>query len=118
MAIGDVTEKTLISTQLSSTAASHSYANTSASYRTVVSQIVITGQNAGTTKRLVTIYKGGTAVANERFNIDIDPTANDGSRTVVIETPFVLTGTETIYAKVDAGTDVNIEISGTEEQIA
>lgn len=118
MAIGDRVPKTLLSTALTTTAASQSYANAGASYRTQVSQIVITGQNAGTTKRLVTIYKGGTAAANERFNIDIDPTGTDGSRTVVIETPFVLTGTETIYAKVDAGTDVNIEVTGVEEQLA
>lgn len=118
MAVYDVAETELISEALSTTATSHSFANASSSYRTTVTSIVITGQNAGTTKRLVTIYKGGTAVANERFNIDIDPTGNDGSRTVVIEVPFVLTGTQTIYAKQDAGTDINIEVSGIVEQIA
>jgi hypothetical protein len=118
MAVGDVIEKTLISKSLSATASDSSYANTSSSYRTVVTSIIITGQVAASTKREITIYKGGTAAANERINVDIDPTGNDGSKTVTIDTPFVLTGTETIYAKQDTGTDVNIEVSGTYEQIA
>ncbi len=110
--------KTLMSKSLTATATDSSYANQSASYRTVVSSIIITGQVAATTKRKVTIYKGGTAAANERINVDIDPTGATGSKTVTIDNPFILTGTETIYAKQDTGTDCNIEISGTEEQIA
>lgn len=118
MAIGDVIEKTLMSKSLTSTAANSTYANTSASYRTVVTSIIITGQVAATTKRKVTIYKGGTTAAYERINVDIDPTGADGSKTVIIDTPFVLINTEAIYAIQDAGTDINIEISGTYEQIA
>jgi hypothetical protein len=118
MAVGDVIEKTLISKQLTTTASDSTYANTSASYRTQVTSIIITGQSTATTKRIVTIYKGGSAVANEKFVIDIDPTGNDGARVVTIELPFVLTGTEAIFAKQDVGTDVNIEVSGIVEQIA
>lgn len=118
MAIGDCVETSLISAELTTTAGDTTFANASSSYRTTVTSIIITGQKAGTTKRLVTIYKGGTTDLYERFNIDIDPSGNDGSRTVIIEVPFVLTGTQAIYAKQDTGTDVNIEISGIVEQIA
>ena len=118
MAVGDLIEKTLISKALTTTAGDSTYANTSSSYRTVVTSIIITGQDGATTKRTVTIYKGGTTSAYEKFNIDIDPTGYDGAKTVTINTPFVLVNTEAIYAKQDTGTDCNIEISGTYEQIA
>ena len=118
MAIGDVIEKTFLSKSLTATASDSTYANTSSSYRTVVTSIIITGQSAGTTIRKVTVYKGGSASANERFNIDIDPTGVSGAKTVTIDSPFVLVGTEAIFAKQDVGTDINIEMSGTEEQIA
>lgn len=110
-----LTPKTFISKQLTATASDSTYANPSVSYRTIVTSIIITGQVAATTKRKVTIYKGGTAAANERINVDIDPTGNNGSKTVTIDTPIVLTGTEAIYVKQDTGTDCNVEICGTEE---
>lgn len=118
MAIGDRVPTELISGQLTTTAGDTTFANAGASYRTEVTSIAITGQVAATTLREITIYKGGTAVANERYNIDIDPTGTLAGKTVVIQNPFVLTGTQAIYVKQDTGTDVNVEVSGIVEQIA
>lgn len=109
--------KTLVSKALTTVASATSYTNVSSSYRTIVTSVILTGQSGTTTSRKVTIYKGGTASGNERINIDIDPSGAVYPKTVTIDTPIVLTGTEAIYVKQDAGADVNIEVSGTEENI-
>lgn len=118
MAVGDRTPLTLISKQLTVTAGDSTYANPSSSYRTEVTSIVITGQSAGTTERLVTIYKGGSAAANERLNIDIDPTGVNNPRTVTIQAPFTLVNTEAIFIKQDVGADINVEVSSVQEQLS
>ena len=118
MAIGERVPTTFLSKALTTTASESSYQNTSSSYRTQVTSIIITAQNSGTTLRTVTIYKGGTSDSNERFNIDIDPNGTQAPRTVTIDNPFVLVDSEAIYVKQNTGTDVNIEVSGVVEQIA
>lgn len=117
MASGDRIPTTLISTELTTTASSHTYANASSSFRTQVTSIIITTQSAGTTNRTVTIYKGGTSASNERLNIDVDPDGSSFPKSIVIDIPFVLTNTEAIYVKQDVGSDINIEISGIVEEI-
>jgi hypothetical protein len=109
--------KTLISKALTTVASATSYTNQSSGYRTIVTSVILTGQSGTTTSRKVTLYKNGTSAGNERINIDIDPTGIVYPKTVTIDTPIVLTTTDAIYAKQDAGSDVNIEISGTEEDI-
>jgi hypothetical protein len=109
--------KTLISKALTTVASATSYTNVSSSYRTIVTSVILTGQSAGTVTRKVTLYKGGTSAGDERINIDIDPTGVVYPKTVTIDTPMVLTSTQAIYVKQDAGADINIEVSGTEEDI-
>jgi len=118
MALGDRIPTALISKELTVTAGDSTYANAGASYRTQVTKIVVTGQDGTSTGRTVTVYKGGTTSAYEKFNIDIDPTGTSGAKVVTIDCAIILTGTETIYAKQDVGTDCNIEVSGIVEQIA
>lgn len=116
MAIGDVTNKQLISQSLNTTANSCSYSNPATTCTSVLTNIIVSSISTGTVSRLVTIYKDGTASANERMNINIDPTGILYPKLAVIDTNIVLTGTQSIYAKVDAGTDINLEISGIQEQ--
>jgi len=118
MAVNDRTPKTLISKALSATAGDSTYANTSTSYRTEITSIIITAQNGNSTERTITIYKGGSSAGNEKFNIDVDPTGVNNPKTVVIQAPFILTSTEAIFIKQDTGTDVNVEVSGVEEQLS
>ena len=61
----------------------------------------------------ITLYKNGTATTNEIAN-SITLPANGST---IIDTKLVLTGTQTIGAKQDTGTDVNIAIYGIVEQI-
>ncbi len=109
--------KTLISKALTTVASATSYTNTSSGYRTIVTSVILTGQSTATATRKVTIYKGGTTTADERINIDIDPTGAIYPKTVTVDTPIVLTATQAIYVKQDSGADINIEVSGTEEDI-
>lgn len=118
MAIGTRTATKLVRKNLTATATDTSFSNAGASYRTEVTKIVLTGQSGNTTLRNVTIYIGGTTGANELINVDIDPSGNNSDKSIIIEFAEVLTGTETIYAKQDAGTDINISICGIVQQIA
>lgn len=111
MAVGDRTPTELCLTTLSATATAV-FTNASASYRTQATQIFLA--NTGATQRTITLYKNGTATANVIANSIVIPA--NGS--VVLDSKIVLTGTQTIGAKQDTGTDVNIAIYGVVEQIA
>lgn len=117
MAVGDIT---LVEVQkaLDSTPANTSLANTSASYTTVITSIILAG-TSGSTKRTVTIHKNGTATGNIIMTIDIDPSGATAPKTVVLDSQsIILTGTNAIYVQQDTGTDVNVLISAVKEQVA
>lgn len=110
MAVGDRIPTELCLTALSATATAV-FTNASASYRTQATQIYLA--NTGSTQRIISLYKNGTSTTNIIANSIIIPA--NGS--VIIDTKIVLTGTQTIGAKQDTGTDVNIAIYGVVEQV-
>ena len=112
MAIGDRTPTELTPPTALSTIATAVFTNTSASYRTQATQIFLC--NTGASQRIVTLYKNGVTVAEQIAN-SITLPANTST---IIDTKLVLTGTQTIGAKQDVGTDVNVAIYGVIEQIA
>jgi hypothetical protein len=111
MAIGDVTPAELCLTALSAAAATL-FTNAGASYRIQASQIFLA--NTGTSERKVTLYKNGTATANIIASSIVIPAGGS----VIIDTKIILTGTQTLAAKQDTGTDVNMAVYGIIEQIA
>lgn len=115
MAVGDRTPTELIVPAALSNAISTQLTNQGASFRTQMTQIVL--NVTGATKRIVSLYKNGTAAANNIMNIVLDPTTN-GSATAIIEVPLVFTGAQTLSAKQDVGADVTISAYGIVEQIA
>jgi len=110
MTIGDRIPTELCLTTLSATVTTI-YTNTSASYRTQATEIFLC--NTGSSQRVITLYKNGTAITNQILN-SITLPANTST---IIDTRLVCTGTQTISAKQDTGTDVNIAIYGIVEQI-
>lgn len=112
MAIGDrIPKELIVPTALSSTATTR-FTNQSASYRTQMLQLFLC--NTGASQRIVTLYKNGTAATNQIAN-SITLPANTST---IIDLKLVFTGTQTLAAKQDTGTDVNIAAYGVEEQIA
>ena len=111
MAIGDVTPSEMCLTALSATAATI-FTNAGASYRTQATQIFIA--NTGAAERKVTIYKNGTGTTNIIASSIVIPAGGS----VIIDTKIILTGTQTLAAKQDVGTDVNMAVYGIIEQIA
>ena len=111
MAIGDVTPSELCLAALGITAATV-ITNAGASYRTQATQIFLA--NTGATERKVTLYKNGTATANIIASSIVIPAGGS----VIIDTKLILTGAQTIGAKQDVGTDVNMAVYGIIEQIA
>lgn len=111
MAIGDRIPTELTAPIVLSTTATAVFTNGGASYRTQATQIFLC--NTGASQRIVTLYKNGTAASNQIAN-SITLPANTST---IIDTKLVLTGTQIIAAKQDAGTDVNIAIYGVVEQI-
>lgn len=112
MTIGDrIPTELTVPTALSTTATAV-FTNGGASYRTQATQIFLC--NTGATQRIVTLFKNGTAATNQIANSITLPANNSA----IIDTKLVLTGTQTIGAKQDVGTDVNIAIYGVVEQIA
>lgn len=111
MAIGDVTPTELCLTALSAIATTI-VTNAGASYRTQATQIFIA--NTGATQRTITLYKNGTATGNIIASSIVIPAGGS----VIIDAKIILTGTQTLAAKQDIGTDCNIAIYGIIEQIA
>ncbi|OFV69247.1 hypothetical protein [Acetobacterium wieringae] len=111
MAIGDVTPSELCLAALGITAATV-ITNAGASYRTQATQIFIA--NTGASQRTITLYKNGIATTNIIASSIVIPAGGS----VIIDTKLILTGTQTIGAKQDVGTDCNIAIYGIVEQIA
>lgn len=115
MAVGDITDVELQAT-LTTTNTDTSLLNSSSSYVTIIDSICLTIKSGGTTNRTVTIYKNGSAAANEILNIDLN--AVSSKSLIFTDTRIKLTGTQSLYFKQDSGTDVNILVTGTKEQIA
>lgn len=111
MSVGDRTPKELGQSALTASVATY-FTNTSASYRTQLLQIFLA--NTGASQRVVTLYKNGTGAGNQIAN-SITLPANGSA---IIDTKLVFTGTQTLSAKQDAGTDVSMTLCGIEEQIA
>jgi hypothetical protein len=111
MAIGDVTPSEMCLIALSATATTI-FTNAGASYRTQATQIFIA--NTGSTQRTITLYKNGTATANIIASSIVIPAGGS----IILDTKIILTGTQTLAAKQDVGTDCNIAIYGIIEQIA
>lgn len=112
MAIGDRIPTELKAPAALSATATTVFTNASASYRTQITQIFLC--NTSASQRVVTIYKNGTAATNQIMSSITLP----AGASTVIDVKLVATGTQTIAAKQDAGTDVNIAIYGIVEQIA
>lgn len=118
MAIGDVT---LVELQkaLSATPGDSKITNAGASYQTIISYLTLTFATAATTKRTIKVFKNGVAAANEIMTLEIDPTGNNAPQTVILDSQaIVLTGTQYIAFAQDTGTDINVYVSGIQEQIA
>jgi hypothetical protein len=112
MAIGDRIPTELVAPTALSTTATAVFTNAGTGYRTQATQMFLC--NTGATQRTITLYKNGTATTNEIANSIVIPA--NGS--IILDTKIVLTGTQTLGAKQDVGTDVNIAVYGIVEQIA
>ncbi|QNK54572.1 hypothetical protein [Paenibacillus sp. PAMC21692] len=114
MAIGDRTPTELIAPTALSATATVRYTNT-ASNRTQMTALVLS--NTGSSTRVVTIYKNGTAATNQILS---SITLEAGASVIIdlVGKALVFTGTQTLAAKQDTGTDVNIYATGVVEQIA
>jgi hypothetical protein len=111
MAIGDrIPTEIVAPTPLTATAATY-YTNTSTNR---VQALEIWLCNTGATQRIVALFKNGLVAGNQIAN-SITLPANTATQ---IPSHLVLTGTQTLGAKQDVGTDVNIAIYGIVEQIA
>lgn len=115
MAAGDFTPKKLLQKALDTTTA-NSQITGAVNTRTIITSISAKLQNAGVTKRTVTVYLYGTAAANEQFVFVLDPA---GVRADVITgLDWVLAAGETLSIAQDVGADVNIAVMGVEEALA
>ena len=110
MAIGDRIPKELGQAVLSNVA-STIFANSSASFRTQLTQIFIA--NTGASSRVITLYKNGVAAGNQIAN----SITLDANSSTVLTVQLVFTDTQTFSAKQDAGADVTITCEGVVEQI-
>lgn len=113
--VGDRIPTEIIAPSALSTAATAKFTNTSASFRTQITGIWLC--NTGGNDRIVSLYKNGTASGNLLANAIILP-ANGSLFIDLAGKALVFTGTQTLAAKQDAGTDVNIAAYGVVEQIA
>jgi hypothetical protein len=111
MAIGDrIPTELTPPTALSATAATV-FTNTT-NYRAQLLEIWLS--NTGATQRTITLFKNGLAAANQIGSAIVIPAGGS----TIIQTHLVTTGTQTLGAKQDTGTDVNIAVFGVKEQIA
>lgn len=114
MAIGDrIPTELIVPTVLSDTATTR-FTNPGTTYRTQMPAITLS--NTGSSTRTITIYKNGTATTNQILSsIQLGP----GASTIIdFGAPLIFTGTQTLAAKQDVGTDVNIYSTGVVEQIS
>lgn len=112
MAIGDRIETELLAPTALSATATTVFTNSGASYRTVATTISLA--NTGAATRTVALYKNGTVAANTWLcGIEVP-----AGKSVEIPITKVFTGTQTLAAKQDIGTDVYITMDGVVEQIA
>ncbi|WP_135552119.1 hypothetical protein [Paenibacillus cymbidii] len=114
MAVGDRTPTEIIAPAALSNAATAKYTNSSAN-RTQITGIWLC--NTGATARTVALYKNGTATANMIASA-IELPANGSIFLDLAGKALIFTGTQTLAAKQDTGTDVNIAAYGVVEQIA
>lgn len=112
MAIGDRTPTEMIPPTALGTTAVAVYTN-AATNRAQLTGLWVS--NTSAFKRTVTIYKNGTVAVNQLATITLDP----ASSTLIdlAQKSLVFTGTQTLSAKQDAGTDCNIAAYGILEQI-
>ena len=112
MAIGDRIPTELVAPTALSATATAVYTNPGASYRTEATMLSFA--NTGATTRTITLYKNGTATTNTWLcGIEVP-----AGKSVEIPITKVFTGTQTLAAKQDTGTDVYITMDGVVEQIA
>lgn len=112
MAVGDRIPTELVAPTALGITAVAVFTNTSASFRAQLLEIWLS--NTGATQRTVTLYKNGLVAANQIGSAIVIPAGGS----TIITTHVVTTGTQTLGAKQDVGTDVNIAIYGIVEQIA
>jgi len=112
MAIGDRIPTELIQPTVLTTTATTVYTNTGVSYRTQATKLYLC--NTGASQRVITVFKNGLTVGNQILNSVTLP----ANTSTILDVSLVLTGSQTIGAKQDAGTDVNIALYGIVEQIA
>ncbi|MNP32511.1 hypothetical protein D3C76_1256950 [compost metagenome] len=113
MAIGDRTPTELIAPSALSTTATAKYTN-DASNLTQLTGLWISNTSAA--QRTVTLYKNGTAATNQIAAIVL--AAGASAFIDLAGKALVFTGTQTLAAKQDTGTDCNIAAYGIIEQIA
>jgi len=111
--LGDRIPTELCQSALTASAATY-FTNTSASYRTQMTGIWLC--NTGSSQRVVTLYKNGTASSNQIAN-SITLPANTSTIIDLSGKPLVFTGTQTFSSKQDTGTDISILAVGIVEQI-
>lgn len=116
MAIGDVSQKKFLHKALDTTPTNSQITNSATNKVTTITSITAKLQNSGVTKRTVTVYIYGTTASDELFSFDLDPTGIKGQ--IFNQLDYVLSGTETMSFKIDAGADVNINVMGTEEVVS
>lgn len=116
MAIGDTSQIKLLHKSLTTSATDSQYTNIGANTKTTITSITAKLQNGATAKRAVTIYLYGTAVGDETIGFDLDP--NGIKNQVLTQLDYVLSNTDTVSCKVDAGADVNITIMGLTEVVS
>lgn len=119
MAIGDRTPLEMIPPTPLSTTATAVYTNSAAN------RAQLTGlwlNNTGSSQRVITLYKNGTAAANAIATIILGPVGSAAQASSAFidlaQKALVFTGTQILAAKQDAGADVNIAAYGVTEQIA
>lgn len=113
MAIGDRTPTELIPPTALGTTATAVYTNAAANRGQLTGLWI---SNTSAFQRVVTLYKNGTASVNQISAITLP--AGTSTFIDLSGKALVFTGTQTLAAKQDAGTDCNIAAYGIIEQIA
>ena len=112
MAIGDRIPTELLAPTVLAATATTVFTNAGANYRTEATMLSLA--NTGSTLRTITLYKNGTATTN----IWLCGIKVPAGESVEIPCAKVFTGTQTLGAKQDTGTDINMTMDGVVEQIS
>jgi len=114
--IGDTEQKKLLQATLTTTNTESQITNPGATYKTTITSITACLQDGATTKRHISGYLYGSAAGNQFLSFDLDP--SDSVNEVLTGLDYVLSVSEIMCFKQDAGADVNITIQGISEVIA